>query len=91
MPAPKTVQMKRAILQAENLKELNTVVNQTIDIFSAHRVYNPDLDYNDNAIIADANLHSGFADVMRLAHQRWKVLDERERKQTPELQGELDV
>lgn len=85
------LQIKRAILNAENVIQLNRAVEQSIQAFHAYKLFNPKLSYNENAIIADANLQSGFADTLRLAHQRNKVLVDRERLKTTELQQELDL
>lgn len=85
------LQIKRAILNAENVIQLSRAVEQSIQTFRAYKLFNPQLSYNENAIIADANLQSGFADTLRLAHQRSKVLVDRERLKTTELQQELDL
>lgn len=36
--------------------------------------YNYDLDYNDNAIIAEMNLQYGMAELLRLAHKREQAM-----------------
>lgn len=91
MSKPRIVQIKRAILTAETMTELTAAVEDAITLCNWRRGYNYQQDYSANAIIADANLNSGMADCLRQAAQREKVLRQRLKLGTTELQRELEL
>ena len=62
------IESKSAILKTTTLKELEQVVESFVD--AGRYRYNYDLDYNDNAIIAEMNLQYGMAELLRLAAKR---------------------
>lgn len=64
----KILEAKAAIINTRNLDELSEVVLSIID--ASRLNYNYDLDYSDNAIIAEMNLQYGMAELLRLAHKR---------------------
>lgn len=64
----KLLEAKAAIINTRNLDELSEVVLSIID--ASRFNYNYDLDYADNAIIAEMNLNYGMAELLRLAHKR---------------------
>lgn len=91
MPRPRIVEIKRNILASQTQRELDGHVYAAMKSLNWMRGYNPKLDYADNAILADANLNSGAADCLRMAAQRKKYLEQREKLGTSEIQMELDV
>jgi hypothetical protein len=68
----KLIESKAAILNAKNPAELHEVVESIID--ASRFSYNYDLDYADNAIIAEMNLRYGMAELLRLAAKRERAL-----------------
>lgn len=68
----KLIESKAAILKTTNSKELERVVESFVD--AGRYRYNYDLDYADNAVIAEMNLQYGMAELLRLAAKREGVL-----------------
>ena len=68
----KLIESKAAILNTKNPAELHEVVESIIDV--SRFSYNYDLDYADNAIIAEMNLRYGMAELLRLAAKRERAL-----------------
>lgn len=68
----KLIESKAAILNTRNLDELQAVVESFVD--AGRYQFNYDLDYADNAIIAEMNLQYGMAELLRLAAKRERAL-----------------
>lgn len=66
------IESKAAILKTTTLKELDRVVESFVD--AGRYQYNYDLDYADNAIIAEMNLQYGMAELLRLAAKRERAM-----------------
>lgn len=62
------LESKAAILKTTTVSQLEQVMDVIID--AGRYQYNYDLDYADNAIIAEMNLQYGMAELLRLAHKR---------------------
>lgn len=68
----KLIESKAAILNTRNLNELQAVVESFVD--AGRYQFNYELDYADNAIIAEMNLQYGMAELLRLAAKRERAL-----------------
>jgi hypothetical protein len=68
----KLIESKAAILNTRTLDDLQNVVESFVD--AGRYQYNYDLDYGDNAIIAEMNLQYGMAELLRLAAKRERAL-----------------
>jgi len=68
----KLIESKAAILNTRTIDELKNVVESFVD--AGRYQFNYDLDYADNAIIAEMNLQYGMAELLRLAAKRERAL-----------------
>lgn len=68
----KLIESKVAILNTRNLGELQNVVESFVD--AGRYQFNYELDYADNAIIAEMNLQYGMAELLSLAAKRERAL-----------------
>ena len=68
----KLIESKAAILNTRTIDELQNVVESFVD--AGRYQFNYDLDYADNAIIAEMNLQYGMAELLRLAAKRERTL-----------------
>ena len=68
----KLIESKAAILNTRTIDELQNVVESFVD--AGRYQFNYDLDYADNAIIAEMNLQYGMAELLRLAAKRERAL-----------------
>jgi len=68
----KLIESKAAILNTRTIDELQNVVESFVD--AGRYQFNYDLDYSDNAIIAEMNLQYGMAELLRLAAKRERAL-----------------
>lgn len=64
----KILEAKAAILATKTADELANVVESFVD--AGRYRFNYELDYADNAIIAEMNLQYGMTELLRLAHKR---------------------
>lgn len=62
------LESKTAILKTTTLNQLEQVMDVIIN--AGRYQFNYDLDYADNAIIAEMNLQYGMAELLRLAAKR---------------------
>jgi hypothetical protein len=68
----KLIESKAEILNTRTIDELKNVVESFVD--AGRYRFNYDLDYADNAIIAEMNLQYGMAELLRLAAKRERTL-----------------
>jgi phage host-nuclease inhibitor protein Gam len=87
MAKPLIVELKKQILNSQTSIELAGAVMKTVARLNGERYLNTKIDYNENAIIAEANSQYALADVLRLAHQRQKILNHLEAAAKAETLG----
>lgn len=68
----KLIEAEIEILKTETRRQLESVVESYINAIRYQ--YNYDLDYADNAIIAEMNLRTDLAKLLRLAHKREQTM-----------------
>ena len=85
MAKPRIVEIKKRILNSQTELHLASATLDGVDMLNGSRFFNPKLDYNENAIIAEVNSQYSLADVLRLAHQRAKIISHLEAQSNTEV------